>query len=536
MKKYIYIISICLFFCLSCGIPSLEEIKQAIEEEIERQTGEGNGTDDGNGTGDGSGNGSGTGDGNGSDDANEELAALVLTVDLAEAYEDEGVLYYPKSNSAGNPNEVTLSYSATGDDDISYEVKLNGKIASSTNNAIKISDAGLTTILVMAKDSYERTVYAQRKIFIDTQLPEVVFVNSNTQVRLDQISEYTDGVPPTALIDSGSGVNFESGNGWWEDGTPTAAGVAVRYFSIRDNAGNESLPYALDVTVTPIPVYPLGMAIVTSADPVENGTLFNLQFTNSPTDKGATWSSSNEAILKFEENSAVVLAAGEVEVTATSNMVGDNGETFTATKSVTTSALPSKRVNGTNMRLVYSFDFTTPDMPTQFELVTPGDFSIDTSDSGYLAYTATNNVGLNRSLSFATNFANEAFTYVELSFKYNSSTLASNILVHRDGPLGFRFSKGTSTGFLINDWDVVSGGEQSYTLNNSGGINTIGFLETETGGVISTNGTEYVKTFSRPGYLYNNGVGNFSVVFNTDSGGSESTIVYVDYIRFYVED
>ena len=92
-----------------------------------------------------------------------------------------------------------------------------------------------------ATDVFGRSQYAQLAVGVDVSDPVITFVNSSSSWKIGEEKSFTDSVPENAMRDEGSGLNFETRNGYWEDEEAVAAAkhgdVFNRIFTIADNVG-----------------------------------------------------------------------------------------------------------------------------------------------------------------------------------------------------------------------------------------------------------------------------------------------------------
>lgn len=134
-----------------------------------------------------------------------------------------------------------LSWKGTGEN-LSYTVSLNGGEEITVQEGYTLpNETGVYDILFTATDVFGRSQYAQLAVGVDVSDPVITFVNSSSSWKIGEEKSFIDSVPENAMRDEGSGLNFETRNGYWEDEEAVAAAkhgdVFNRIFTIADNVG-----------------------------------------------------------------------------------------------------------------------------------------------------------------------------------------------------------------------------------------------------------------------------------------------------------
>lgn len=144
-----------------------------------------------------------------------------------------------------------LSWKGTGEN-LSYTVSLNGGEEITVQEGYTLpNETGVYDILFTATDVFGRSQYAQLAVGVDVSDPVITFVNSSSSWKIGEAESFIDSVPENAMRDEGSGLNFETRSGYWEDEAAVAAAkhgdVFNRIFTIADNVGRTA-SYSLPVT------------------------------------------------------------------------------------------------------------------------------------------------------------------------------------------------------------------------------------------------------------------------------------------------
>lgn len=143
-----------------------------------------------------------------------------------------------------------LSWKGTGEN-LSYTVSLNGGEEIAVQEGYTLpNETDVYDILFTATDVFGRSQYAQLAVGVDVSDPVITFVNSSSSWKIGEEKSFIDSVPENAMRDEGSGLNFETRNGYWEDEEAVAAAthgdVFNRIFTIADNVGRTA-SYSLPV-------------------------------------------------------------------------------------------------------------------------------------------------------------------------------------------------------------------------------------------------------------------------------------------------
>lgn len=177
--------------------------------------------------------------------------AAETAVELSDVAVSGAPDYVDKDGVAWFKEPPVLSWKGTGEN-LSYTVSLNGGEEIAVQEGYTLPDeTDVYDILFTATDVFGRSQYAQLAVGVDVSDPVITFVNSSSSWKIGEAESFTDSVPENAMRDEGSGLNFETRNGYWEDEEAVAAAkhgdVFNRIFTIADNVGRTA-SYSLPVT------------------------------------------------------------------------------------------------------------------------------------------------------------------------------------------------------------------------------------------------------------------------------------------------
>lgn len=158
--------------------------------------------------------------------------------------------YVDKDGVAWFKEPPVLSWKGTGEN-LSYTVSLNGGEEITVQEGYTLpNETDVYDILFTATDVFGRSQYAQLAVGVDVSDPVITFVNSSSSWKIGEEKSFIDSVPENAMRDEGSGLNFETRNGYWEDEEAVAAAkhgdFFNRIFTIADNVGRTA-SYSLPV-------------------------------------------------------------------------------------------------------------------------------------------------------------------------------------------------------------------------------------------------------------------------------------------------
>lgn len=177
--------------------------------------------------------------------------AAETAVELSDVAVSGAPDYVAEDGVAWFKEPPVLSWKGTGEN-LSYTVSLNGGEEIAVQEGYTLPDeTDVYDILFTATDVFGRSQYAQLAVGVDVSDPVITFVNSSSSWKIGEAESFTDSVPENAMRDEGSGLNFETRNGYWEDEEAVAAAkhgdVLNRIFTIADNVGRTA-SYSLPVT------------------------------------------------------------------------------------------------------------------------------------------------------------------------------------------------------------------------------------------------------------------------------------------------
>ena len=167
--------------------------------------------------------------------------AAETAVELSDVAVSGAPDYVAEDGVAWFKEPPVLSWKGTGEN-LSYTVSLNGGEEIAVREGYTLpNETGVYDILFTATDVFGRSQYAQLAVGVDVSDPVIIFVNSSSSWNIGEAENFIDSVPENAMRDEGSGLNFETRSGYWEDEAAVAAAkhddVFNRIFTITDNVG-----------------------------------------------------------------------------------------------------------------------------------------------------------------------------------------------------------------------------------------------------------------------------------------------------------
>lgn len=167
--------------------------------------------------------------------------AAETAVELSDVAVSGAPDYVAEDGVAWFKEPPVLSWKGTGEN-LSYTVSLNGGEEIAVREGYTLpNETGVYDILFTATDVFGRSQYAQLAVGVDVSDPVIIFVNSSSSWNIGEAENFIDSVPENAMRDEGSGLNFETRSGYWEDEEAVATAkhgdVFNRIFTIADNVG-----------------------------------------------------------------------------------------------------------------------------------------------------------------------------------------------------------------------------------------------------------------------------------------------------------